>query len=156
WKARGADRRWRAARRHARSGGADPEQAGAHRTAADVSRFGGCDRRAGLRNRVGASHFGRNEPAGNQRTQTPAGGGTAAARFGALAQRDSFWMNSEDTGQILGGMDMTINFRASDVQELKPRITVLGVGGAGGNAVNNMINAKLEGVSFVVANTDAQ
>jgi cell division protein FtsZ len=53
-------------------------------------------------------------------------------------------------------MDMTINFRAPDVQELKPRITVLGVGGAGGNAVNNMINAKLEGVSFVVANTDAQ
>ena len=51
---------------------------------------------------------------------------------------------------------MTINFRAPDVQELKPRITVLGVGGAGGNAVNNMINAKLEGVSFVVANTDAQ
>ena len=51
---------------------------------------------------------------------------------------------------------MSINFRATDVQELSPRITVLGVGGAGGNAVNNMINAKLEGVSFVVANTDAQ
>src|SRR5215831_509644 len=51
---------------------------------------------------------------------------------------------------------MTINLRAPEVQELKPRITVLGVGGAGGNAVNNMINAKLEGVSFVVANTDAQ
>jgi cell division protein FtsZ len=40
--------------------------------------------------------------------------------------------------------------------ELRPRITVLGVGGAGGNAVNNMISAKLEGVDFVVANTDAQ
>jgi cell division protein FtsZ len=40
--------------------------------------------------------------------------------------------------------------------ELQPRITVLGVGGAGGNAVNNMISAKLEGVDFVVANTDAQ
>lgn len=40
--------------------------------------------------------------------------------------------------------------------ELKPRITVVGVGGAGGNAVNNMIRAKLEGVEFVVANTDAQ
>jgi cell division protein FtsZ len=52
--------------------------------------------------------------------------------------------------------DMTINFRAPDANELSPRITVLGVGGAGGNAVNNMINAKLEGVSFVVANTDAQ
>src|SRR5688572_7604311 len=51
---------------------------------------------------------------------------------------------------------MPINFRAPEVTELKPRITVLGVGGAGGNAVNNMVNAKLEGVSFVVANTDAQ
>jgi cell division protein FtsZ len=51
---------------------------------------------------------------------------------------------------------MPINIRAPEVTELKPRITVLGIGGAGGNAVNNMINAKLEGVSFVVANTDAQ
>jgi cell division protein FtsZ len=51
---------------------------------------------------------------------------------------------------------MTIKLRAPDANELSPRITVLGVGGAGGNAVNNMINAKLEGVSFVVANTDAQ
>ncbi len=51
---------------------------------------------------------------------------------------------------------MPINLRAPEITELKPRITVLGVGGAGGNAVNNMINAKLEGVSFVVANTDAQ
>src|SRR5215475_3807566 len=41
-------------------------------------------------------------------------------------------------------------------RELRPRITVLGVGGAGGNAVNNMIASKLEGVEFVVANTDAQ
>ncbi len=40
--------------------------------------------------------------------------------------------------------------------ELRPRITVIGVGGAGGNAVNNMIRAKLEGVEFVAANTDAQ
>jgi len=51
---------------------------------------------------------------------------------------------------------MSIKIRAPEVRELKPRITVLGVGGAGGNAVNNMINAKLEGVEFVVANTDAQ
>jgi cell division protein FtsZ len=51
---------------------------------------------------------------------------------------------------------MPIKLRAPEVTELKPRITVLGVGGAGGNAVNNMIHAKLEGVSFVVANTDAQ
>jgi cell division protein FtsZ len=41
-------------------------------------------------------------------------------------------------------------------EELKPRITVFGVGGAGGNAVNNMIDKALEGVEFVVANTDAQ
>ena len=40
--------------------------------------------------------------------------------------------------------------------ELKPRITVFGVGGAGGNAVNNMIKSNLEGVEFVVGNTDAQ
>ena len=40
--------------------------------------------------------------------------------------------------------------------ELKPRISVIGVGGAGGNAVNNMITSKLEGVEFLVANTDAQ
>src|ERR1700721_140062 len=51
---------------------------------------------------------------------------------------------------------MTINLRIPDIRELKPRITVLGVGGAGGNAVNNMIAAGLEGVDFVVANTDAQ
>jgi cell division protein FtsZ len=41
----------------------------------------------------------------------------------------------------------------SDLSEMKPRITVFGVGGAGGNAVNNMITAGLEGVEFVVANT---
>ena len=51
---------------------------------------------------------------------------------------------------------MTINLKASETHELRPRITVLGVGGAGGNAVNNMIEAQLEGVDFVVANTDAQ
>jgi cell division protein FtsZ len=51
---------------------------------------------------------------------------------------------------------MTINLRMPDVRELKPRITVFGVGGAGGNAVNNMITAGLQGVDFVVANTDAQ
>jgi cell division protein FtsZ len=51
---------------------------------------------------------------------------------------------------------MTINLHKPDLTELKPRITVFGVGGGGGNAVNNMINAGLEGVDFVVANTDAQ
>jgi cell division protein FtsZ len=52
---------------------------------------------------------------------------------------------------------MTLNLTmTSQREELKPRITVFGVGGAGGNAVNNMIDQQLEGVEFVVANTDAQ
>ena len=51
---------------------------------------------------------------------------------------------------------MTINLQKPDITELKPRITVFGVGGGGGNAVNTMINAGLQGVEFVVANTDAQ
>src|SRR6476661_6582486 len=51
---------------------------------------------------------------------------------------------------------MTINLTIPDVREMRPRITVFGVGGAGGNAVNNMITAGLQGVDFVVANTDAQ
>jgi cell division protein FtsZ len=51
---------------------------------------------------------------------------------------------------------MTINLKVPDIHEMKPRITVFGVGGAGGNAVNNMISAGLKGVDFVVANTDAQ
>ncbi len=51
---------------------------------------------------------------------------------------------------------MTINFRAPDIRELKPRILVLGVGGAGGNAINGMIEAGLQGVEFVAVNTDAQ
>src|SRR5437588_6687112 len=51
---------------------------------------------------------------------------------------------------------MAINLKVPETKELRPRITVLGVGGAGGNAVNNMIEAGLEGVEFVVANTDAQ
>ncbi|RMC36415.1 cell division protein FtsZ [Paracoccus alkanivorans] len=51
---------------------------------------------------------------------------------------------------------MNLNLMMNDEQELKPRITVFGVGGAGGNAVNNMIEKQLDGVEFVVANTDAQ
>ncbi len=51
---------------------------------------------------------------------------------------------------------MTIKLHKPDITELKPRITVFGVGGGGGNAVNNMITAGLQGVDFVVANTDAQ
>jgi len=54
------------------------------------------------------------------------------------------------------GVAMPINFQMPQSVELKPRIVVIGVGGAGGNAVNNMIAAGLDGVDFVVANTDAQ
>ncbi|HEY7644781.1 MAG TPA: cell division protein FtsZ, partial [Hyphomicrobiales bacterium] len=51
---------------------------------------------------------------------------------------------------------MSINLKLPSLTELRPRITVVGVGGAGGNAVNNMIQYGLEGVEFVAANTDAQ
>ena len=51
---------------------------------------------------------------------------------------------------------MTINFKAPEIRELKPRILVLGVGGAGGNAINEMIEAGLQGVEFIAVNTDAQ
>ena len=51
---------------------------------------------------------------------------------------------------------MSINLGPSSIEELRPRITVIGVGGAGGNAIANMIETKIEGVDFVVANTDAQ
>ena len=51
---------------------------------------------------------------------------------------------------------MPINFALPKSVELKPRIMVIGVGGAGGNAVNNMIESGLDGVEFIVANTDAQ
>jgi cell division protein FtsZ len=55
------------------------------------------------------------------------------------------------------GKPMALNLTMTpEREELKPRITVFGVGGAGGNAVNNMIDQALEGVEFVVANTDAQ
>ena len=51
---------------------------------------------------------------------------------------------------------MSINIGPPSVEELRPRITVIGVGGAGGNAIANMIEAEIEGVDFIVANTDAQ
>ncbi|MFC0588392.1 cell division protein FtsZ [Novosphingobium aquiterrae] len=51
---------------------------------------------------------------------------------------------------------MSINIGPPAVEELRPRITVIGVGGAGGNAIANMIGAGIEGVDFIVANTDAQ
>ncbi len=60
-------------------------------------------------------------------------------------------------GSLFGnGSHMAIHLSAPKTTELKPRIVVFGIGGAGGNAVNNMIEAGLEGVEFVVANTDAQ
>ena len=51
---------------------------------------------------------------------------------------------------------MTIDFKAPEIRELKPRILVLGVGGAGGNAINEMIESGVEGVEFIAVNTDAQ
>src|SRR3954469_1985101 len=51
---------------------------------------------------------------------------------------------------------MSINLKMPEIKELKPKITVFGVGGAGGNAVNNMIRSGLQGCEFVVANTDSQ
>ena len=62
------------------------------------------------------------------------------------------------TGEALGAVHVTgdallmaINLRAPDLTELKPRIVVFGVGGAGGNAVNNMVDASLDGVEFETA-----
>jgi cell division protein FtsZ len=51
---------------------------------------------------------------------------------------------------------MSINIGPPEVEELKPKIAVIGVGGAGGNAIANMIAAQVEGVEFIVTNTDAQ
>ncbi|RME69180.1 MAG: cell division protein FtsZ, partial [Alphaproteobacteria bacterium] len=51
---------------------------------------------------------------------------------------------------------MAIDFTKPELTELKPKIMVIGVGGAGGNAINNMISAGLKGVDFIAANTDAQ
>ncbi|MEJ0013405.1 MAG: cell division protein FtsZ [Bauldia sp.] len=51
---------------------------------------------------------------------------------------------------------MALNLKLPEIKELKPKITVFGVGGAGGNAVNNMIRSGLQGCEFVVANTDSQ
>jgi cell division protein FtsZ len=70
-----------------------------------------------------------------------AGGGPAQSRRGTPRKEEAI---------------MTANTKVPDIRELKPRITVIGVGGAGGNAVNNMIASGLEGCEFVVANTDAQ
>ena len=48
---------------------------------------------------------------------------------------------------------MTINFKAPEIKELQPRLLVLGVGGAGGNAINEMIENNLQGVEFIAVNT---
>ncbi|MGE0116528.1 MAG: cell division protein FtsZ [Dongiaceae bacterium] len=53
-------------------------------------------------------------------------------------------------------MTLNLSMPKTTAHEIKPRITVIGVGGAGGNAVNNMIRSNLEGVEFIVSNTDAQ
>ncbi len=51
---------------------------------------------------------------------------------------------------------MTINFKTPEIKELQPRLLVMGVGGAGGNAINEMINNEMQGVEFIAVNTDAQ
>ena len=51
---------------------------------------------------------------------------------------------------------MTINFKAPEIKELQPRLLVLGVGGAGENAINEMIENNMQGVEFIAVNTDAQ
>jgi len=51
---------------------------------------------------------------------------------------------------------MTINLRAPEIKELQPRLLVMGVGGAGGNAINEMIENGMQGVEFIAVNTDAQ
>lgn len=51
---------------------------------------------------------------------------------------------------------MSINIGPASTDELRPKITVIGIGGAGGNAIANMIESDIEGVDFIAANTDAQ
>ena len=51
---------------------------------------------------------------------------------------------------------MTIDFKTPEIQELRPRLLVMGVGGAGGNAINEMIDNGMEGVEFIAVNSDAQ
>ncbi len=87
----------------------------------------------------------------------------AAPAFGATGQGPGVGRNdirqrgAAASQHETAGLKMTLNLMVNaEREELKPRITVFGVGGAGGNAVNNMIDKNLEGVEFVVANTDAQ
>ena len=55
-----------------------------------------------------------------------------------------------------GDNKMTINFKTPEIKELQPRLLVMGVGGAGGNAINEMIDNGMQGVEFIAVNTDAQ
>ena len=89
------------------------------------------------------------------------GGGTGTGAAPVIAKTARFHQHPRPTaGANPRARDreatMALNLTPPDIHELKPRITVFGVGGAGGNAVNNMITAGLQGVDFVVANTDAQ
>ena len=83
-------------------------------------------------------------------TTEPRTAGGGPVLFGGVRARCA------PAARALKRQHMTINLKIPDIREMKPRITVFGVGGAGGNAVNNMITAGLQGVDFVVANTDAQ
>ena len=58
--------------------------------------------------------------------------------------------------QITGENKMTINFKVPEIKELQPRLLVMGIGGAGGNAINEMIDNSMQGVEFIAVNTDAQ
>ena len=62
----------------------------------------------------------------------------------------------QQTKKIHNGANKMINLQVPKSSALRPTITVIGIGGAGGNAVNNMIESNLEGVNFIAANTDAQ
>ncbi|EKV29998.1 Cell division protein FtsZ [Caenispirillum salinarum AK4] len=99
-----------------------------------------------------------------ERADLDAERGTDSEHPEDFATREKTSLNKEENPAIPTDVqthteaNMPINFHAPDGPgaQLKPRITVVGVGGAGGNAVNNMITSGLEGVDFVVANTDAQ
>jgi cell division protein FtsZ len=82
-------------------------------------------------------------------------------RVKKTGRRDTRSFGSQGWGSgtcppLQGDFLMSINIGPPQVDELKPRIAVIGVGGAGGNAIANMIAARVEGVDFIVANTDAQ
>ena len=88
-------------------------------------------------------------------------------KFGILIYLKNTKLQQEkkllEVDQLLNGITtkpnggkMSINIGGGELKELKPRILVMGIGGAGGNAINAMIESGLEGVEFVAVNTDAQ